>query len=105
MYSVETVDTNGCGAVSEEFLVTINSLAEGLPKGWKVYPNPAQDQIIIEVSGNGSFTLTDLLGRVLVESAFISSVSQVNLENLSKGMYVLRLQSEGKTWTEKLEIR
>ena len=105
LYSVETVDTNGCGAVSEEFLVTINSAAEGLPEGWKIYPNPAQDQIIIEISGNGSFTLTDLLGRVLVESVFISSVSQVDLEYLSKGMYVLRLQSEGKAWIEKIEIR
>lgn len=103
LYSVETVDANGCTASSEPFL--INSVGDELPEDWKIYPNPVQDQIIIEISGNGSFTLTDLLGRVVVERVSISSVSQVDLEYLSRGMYVLRLQSEGKAWIEIIEIR
>ncbi|MFH1121214.1 MAG: T9SS type A sorting domain-containing protein [Bacteroidota bacterium] len=73
-----------------------------------VYPNPATRQITIEhQDGNqkGIVSLYDLNGRLLKEQAFESSgKTQLNVEGLANGTYVLKAISNGSVSTLKVSV-
>lgn len=55
-----------------------------------VFPNPTQDLINVIYSGQAKYSLTDLSGKV-IESGNLNGNAQLDLSNLSKGMYLLSL--------------
>ena len=55
-----------------------------------VFPNPTQDLINVVYSGQAQYSLTDLSGKV-IESGNLNGNAQLDLSNLSKGMYLLSL--------------
>ena len=60
----------------------------------QVYPNPAKDKLIIESGGLliTKLDITDLSGRTLM--SLISPMSQLNIANLSRGNYLLKVTTE-----------
>jgi subtilisin family serine protease len=74
----------------------------------RVYPNPANEQFLIEVAdlpSNGSLELFDLTGQLLNRQAIGSGRNQileVKIGDLPRGMYLYRLQSGGKTGAGKI---
>ncbi len=67
-----------------------------------IYPNPVADRFML----NGSFTsgmvkVIDVLGREVCSSA-ITSGKGYDVSNLTKGEYLVKVESEGKTSTFKL---
>ena len=70
-----------------------------------VYPNPASDQFTIEIK-NSSFqksVLSDLTGHVVrIIGMNESSKLTVNRENLSAGIYFLKMYSKEKTVVRKI---
>ncbi len=56
-----------------------------------VYPNPAADYIdVISPADNGSLTIMDMSGKILIEQA-VERHSRVQIGHLSRGMYMLQL--------------
>lgn len=95
-YTVLTTDANGCEAVSLPLDVEIiNSIAETLPAGWKVYPNPASDWLTLELPGidNGAFALYELTGRMVLKGIISGEKSALSLGHLEGGMYILEIKS------------
>ncbi len=66
-----------------------------------VYPNPFVDHIAID-NKNAAFnyTITNLLGQEVKSGA--SSAKIEDLQNLQKGIYLLRIYSDNKVWTRKI---
>ena len=66
--------------------------------GVKVYPNPFDDNVKIDISGNASsggvITLFDLNGKLVIEQSFgIGTPSlSLNTAHLHQGMYVLKIR-------------
>ena len=80
--------------------------------GFEVYPNPAKDAVSIkfnEAINNGlTWSLIDIAGRVVLSNK-LNSVSsgqteRINIENLNKGIYMLRVNSNAGTHIEKLIV-
>lgn len=64
----------------------------------KVYPNPVTDVLVIEADRiGGTVVLTDYLGRVVLEKKLDTELIQLNLGDLSGGIYQLVYQYDGKT--------
>jgi len=68
----------------------------------KAYPNPANDNVTIELAGEGAANLvvTDLSGKVVMNNAvsFLNGTTKVNMDGLDSGMYVFNVTLEnGKT--------
>ncbi|MFH0893481.1 MAG: T9SS type A sorting domain-containing protein [Bacteroidota bacterium] len=66
----------------------------------EVYPNPAGDLIYINTSVqllNPEITIFNQLGQVVLQQPFSLSDPQINISNLTKGIYILQLTSENKT--------
>lgn len=77
--------------------------------GISVYPNPSSDLVNIAISDNAlinQISVTDLNGRVVktVAAEGVSAV-QVNIADLSAGIYLLSLTSNNRSYTQKIVKR
>lgn len=76
-----------------------------------VYPNPASDQLTIELpilnKGNYQLNVIDVLGRTLISTTVKEGekMHQLNTESLAVGTYVLRIQApNGSVYTRKVTV-
>jgi len=77
---------------------------------FSVYPNPASEVVVIqsnEVFSDFEITLYDMNGRLLYSetNAANSNRLQLDVSELSSGMYLLRINSEEKTTVKQLVKR
>ena len=71
---------------SENLLITGNTL---------VYPNPANDFIIININKNNdiNYEIYDLFGRKLLEGIY-QNQNKIDISNLQKGIYFIKFDNE-----------
>lgn len=111
--SIVSTDQNGGTTESGTISVTVDSdFGVGLDDdldpfklSMVVYPNPAQDNAMIDFniqnSGSGNLALYDLSGNLVKEisnGAFSSGIqsSNINIEELTSGVYVIKLTVDGE---------
>ncbi len=75
----------------------------------EVYPNPATQIAYVGFEAKGAFnvTLTDLSGRVINQVSDASTGAttvELNLASLTSGVYIISIESEGKTTTKSLVV-
>jgi hypothetical protein len=107
VYKVEIVDSFGCVHTSVPFNVNLG-LTENSFISWNVYPNPADDNVTVEVSDDvliDAIQLVDLTGRVVKDWTW-NTGSKMNLEinDVPKGYFIIQLYSGTQKWTKKLLI-
>lgn len=66
-----------------------------------LYPNPAQDRVMIQLDENYDFNqlnveVIDLSGRVVVEHRTATHLSSINLSGLERGMYIVKVMNKGE---------
>ena len=70
-----------------------------------IYPNPAKDFVRIKgISGNALVTITDLNGQTCLQQV-INANTNVPVNHLSQGIYLLKIQENGTTKRMKLVIK
>ena len=70
--------------------------------GVVVYPNPATDQVLVNLSdwgGNATLQLYDLQGKLVLQQMMVPGTQVINLTELSSGAYRLWISSVQKTAT------
>lgn len=70
---------------------------------FSIYPNPAQNVINIESKDNlniESVKIVDLSGKLIIEKT--QNTNQVDIVNLSNGVYIVEVASEGRIYKKKL---
>jgi len=71
--------------------------------GLKIYPNPSDGLInISNTTVIDSVTITDMNGRVVKNTALETSEGQIDISDLSHGIYILNITSNGETFTKKI---
>ncbi len=76
------ITVDGCAAIGENDLSNL-----------KVYPNPTENKLTIELSGDFNFEITDTKGRI-IEKGNGNNFSTINTTNYTSGVYFLNLSSE-----------
>jgi uncharacterized repeat protein (TIGR01451 family) len=97
-YSVMITDGNGCSAMSENMLMTYTGVGEMIASAISIYPNPANQFVIINTQGEKFATLSiyDIAGRMAISFPNNnSSALTIPLATLEDGYYVLK--ADGKT--------
>ena len=62
----------------------------------RVYPNPAQNFVFIENAQNWNYYLVDAQGKIIRQGIFYSNKSELNLKNVSSGLFYLQLRKGNK---------
>jgi len=107
------VETNGTGIASvyghlvvKYFPGGTTDLEDYLTSSIKIYPNPANDFIHIETELNTIIELTDINGKILETIRTENSVSELNISNLTNGIYLLNVKdSEGTQMISKKFVK
>ncbi|WP_308992047.1 S8 family serine peptidase [Mariniflexile litorale] len=70
----------------------------------KIYPNPVYNELYFTVSSGelASLYIFDVLGKLVVKTLITHSNRIVNVSSLSKGMYIVKLQSSNELKSIKL---
>ncbi|MFC1731234.1 T9SS type A sorting domain-containing protein [candidate division KSB1 bacterium] len=73
----------------------------------KLYPNPSNDVIFVELENNrkSEFVIYDILGKVEKTGQFVNSKNQINISDLSKGMYIIQINDNNKTRSFKFSVK
>lgn len=93
-------DNNGCSNSENAAFVVEDcaGIAENTLDGVKVFPNPMAEQLQIalpEHLASAKATLYDAKGRIVLAWDITSTVSNVNVSNISAGMYVVEVLDAG----------
>lgn len=72
-----------------------------------VYPNPAHDQLNIQINSEnvGTYQLMDLTGKVLREGRVEGGRETLDVSRMTPGMYMLKLHQDGLFMTRKVVVR
>lgn len=84
------------------------SVTENFLNNVSVYPNPAQDVVFIELSGETELTDIEIYsigGQKLVKGSFNSNTYQVNVSELPQGMYLLKLTRGSKMAVKNVVVK
>ena len=85
-----TILVKDCIGVEEQSLNNVN-----------IYPNPAQDFIMIDSENVEYAEIIDIYGRVIT-SAEINGETRIEMSDFADGIYYVRLHSNGKTAVQKV---
>jgi subtilisin-like proprotein convertase family protein len=110
-----TVDQDGCTGVSNSFTLTVDAcagIAELGALSIDIYPNPSNGQIVVDITGETeglNVSILDINGK-LIQSEQIGKVTTgvrkaIDLRNVSKGMYFIKLDDGKDAVTQKLVIQ
>lgn len=67
-----------------------------------LYPNPTRDIIHLELYNNASYSIIDPLGKVVGIGELFNGKNEINLTNLTNGMYFLSVSSSYGNLTRKV---
>ena len=90
--------------VTETLSVDNNELSDNL----SIYPNPASDFFELNYTGNQRLTnanIYDINGRLIKNIDLTQSSTQINVSDLTNGLYFLEVNSSNTRTTERLIIR
>lgn len=108
MGAVYATVTNTCGSKENRLLVEVTG-------GWySIYPNPSSDVLYIKIDRNKlpndlntesiEVKLYDKMKALKKQCILKGELSSINLSDLQKGVYIIQLTSDKKTYEEKIII-
>jgi len=107
VYVVTITDVNGC-VTSGIFTVTAVTGIESIDinSDIHVYPNPAQEYVIVKVDGLkiDRIEVVNVLGEVIYKAEPKTETIQLHVGNYSEGLYFVKLTMQGYFITKKIQV-
>ncbi len=88
------VDSNSCSL----------SITDNVLEDISIYPNPFFNVINVSLNevNNSSIQVTNVVGQVIMQQDLRNKTTQINLQDLSKGLYFIKVSSNNKTLSKKI---
>lgn len=106
-YSLETNNTVFLDDFSFSYLGSAIGISENPENPFLLFPNPANEYIQVQSELNEQVVvqLMDLTGK-LIKSVTLGAnrIHQVDISDLSSGLYLVKMISDGKEYTQKLMV-
>jgi hypothetical protein len=97
VYAVE-VTINGCTGRSDDFVYLITGNKPEGTASAKVFPNPVENNLALEVENESRLTIVDVTGQEIYNTNLLAQdVNHINTEALLPGTYILVIKSETNT--------
>lgn len=107
VYKVEVKATaNGCSTFSDGFNYYTTAVGEDKKfQSFTFYPNPVQNTLNTDFNAHYDLEFYDLMGRKVLVNKDLMGAQQTDLTSLNKGLYLMRIISDGKKATRKILIK
>ncbi len=71
-----------------------------------IYPNPAKDNITINLKNNESanISLFNILGQEVISTISNDNQTTIDVSDLNRGLYIVKVKQKGQTFTSKVSI-
>lgn len=96
------VNNRACLRVTDQASST--GIQEQAAQTWSVYPNPANNQITINNVAGAEISIFNLAGQQVAGVNVASATQTINVANLSEGLYIIRVVTDGKISTGKFNV-
>jgi hypothetical protein len=92
---IDTITVSPCVGISEQGAVTFS-----------LFPNPANTTFTFNCEAQGTLVLIDALGKVVLTKSIVDSQTQIGIEGLATGAYIVRFTStSGIISTSQLQVQ
>ena len=104
VYWLYARDSTGNISEPEAFTIEGVGIENDLSEQFRIFPNPVQDQLIIETNGISEWVieLTSLNGQIIYNSVVESDSHQIDLSSYQNGVYFITVRSEDFVTTQKI---
>jgi len=94
-------DKHASQVINTEFCLTYND-----NNAYKLYPNPTNEKLTIsalysEMYNDASFAIYNLKGKLIVDKTIFTNVYEVNITELPKGTYILKISNKNGTYSQR----
>ncbi len=100
--------SNGTTDATQEFSIRVGVISIYTTDNVvRFYPNPTKEYLNITLNSfenNTTVTLIDVNGKVVLNQEITSEYTQINLSNLSQGVYILNMELDGQILQNKIII-
>lgn len=92
-YTVHLYAYNGCGVDTAQVVVT--TLAQQTPAGWRLYPNPATQELYVEAPAGsfGEVAFYTVTGQLIRRYLLAQGAATLAVGDLPRGLYIVQLRS------------
>ena len=99
-------NNNKIRKITNNVIITALNETEYHPNSIMVYPNPASDQINIALQKpvSGTISILDVQGRTLISTNIYGITTNLQVSELTTGMYILQISSDTLSLTQKINI-
>jgi photosystem II stability/assembly factor-like uncharacterized protein len=105
LYAVQ-ISNGQCDVTSDCFTVsTLSTNNNLLSNNIKVFPNPTSSIINVQfklLSKNTKLSIYDINGKLLIKQILYKINNKINIQNLSQGLYILKIEKEDKSLFTKI---
>lgn len=98
-YRVKAVDQNGNHTYSSSVLIDRSSL-----QNCRFFPNPAHEVLFLDGPGGTPYRILSLVGQEIEFGILEEGLTQIDIQDLSAGVYLIEFTTEAGPQTERLVI-
>ncbi|MBD0401541.1 T9SS type A sorting domain-containing protein [Flammeovirga sp. EKP202] len=106
IYTFELTITREEETATDQVSITVTpsipTSIDTLKDNIKIYPNPAQDLLKIDVNSSSLMTMFDILGNEIFQQTLLAGKNILNLSYERAGLYIINVQSDNGTKSFKL---
>ena len=95
---------DGTGWTAQISCIPGLSINENTLQNVSVYPNPAKGNFSIACENDVNYTLYNSLGQEIITGEILDGKTEINAQNLQKGVYFLRLSNETASSVQKIVV-
>ncbi len=105
-YTVLVTNEFGCENSASISLITV-SLTEEIEDNIRIFPNPSNGRFTVDFGAKAPliYTITNSIGEIVYTKSQPQVIEQIDIANLSSGMYIVTIYHNDKISVEKLMIR
>ncbi|HEX7365888.1 MAG TPA: T9SS type A sorting domain-containing protein [Pelobium sp.] len=105
-YLVQATSAGGCSSFSAPFNFFKTAIKEdAIFAGFTFYPNPVVDKLYVDFNSRYEVSLLNLTGQEVLQQTDLQGKQELDLSALKRGVYLLRISSDGKTAVRKLLLK
>jgi hypothetical protein len=105
-YRVEIKNGAICNIFSDPFNYTVTAIKEDQKfDNFSFYPNPVMTTIHVNFVKKFDIEFYNLNGQKVLQKANLQGEQEIDMSNLNKGIYIMRIKSEGKYAARKIILQ